>query len=83
MLVTLCSLIEPFHPMVGNSLPRAGLERMLHTLFRTWFSLSDRAAEEALDDSQSMHSFAGIDLSREPVPDETTVNTFRHLLANL
>jgi len=36
--------------------------------------------EEALYDSRAMRSFVGIDLGREPVPDETTVMRFRHLL---
>jgi IS5 family transposase len=45
-----------------------------------WFNLSDPAVEEALYDSRSMRAFVGIDLGREPVPDETTVCRFRHLL---
>jgi len=45
-----------------------------------WFNLSDPAVEEALYDSAGMRSFVGIDLGREPVPDETTVCKFRHLL---
>ena len=45
-----------------------------------WFNLSDPAVEEALYDSQTMRRFAGIDLGREPVPDETTMCRFRHLL---
>ncbi len=36
--------------------------------------------EEALYDSVAMRSFVGIDLGKEPVPDETTVMRFRHLL---
>ena len=36
--------------------------------------------EEALYDSRAMRRFAGIDLGCEPVPDETTVCKFRHLL---
>lgn len=36
--------------------------------------------EDALYDSLTMRSFVGIDLGREPAPDETTVCTFRHLL---
>jgi IS5 family transposase len=36
--------------------------------------------EEALYDSPAMRRFVGIDLGREPVPDETTVCRFRHLL---
>jgi IS5 family transposase len=39
-----------------------------------------RAVEEALYDSLAMRRFVGIDLGREPVPDETTVCRFRHLL---
>jgi IS5 family transposase len=37
--------------------------------------------EEALYDSPVMRRFAQVDLGREPVPDETTVCKFRHLLA--
>ena len=36
--------------------------------------------EEALYDSVSMRRFAGIDLGEMPVPDESTVLRFRHLL---
>ncbi len=36
--------------------------------------------EEALYDSRAMREFVGIDLGREPAPDETTVCKFRHLL---
>jgi hypothetical protein len=45
-----------------------------------WFNLSDPGAEEALYDSSSMRRFAGIDLGAMPVPDESTVLRFRHLL---
>src|SRR4029078_162098 len=51
----------------------------LHCL-QLWFNLSDPAVEEALYDSLAMRSFVGIDLGREPVPDETTVMRFRHLI---
>ena len=54
---------------------------MLRIYFlQQWFNLSDPAIEEALYDSQAMRGFVGIDLGREPVPDETTVCRFRHLL---
>jgi IS5 family transposase len=57
------------------------MERMLRIYFlQQWFNLSDPAVEEALYDSAVMRQFAGIDLGREPVPDETTVCKFRHLL---
>jgi IS5 family transposase len=36
--------------------------------------------EEALYDSATLRQFAGINLGAEPVPDETTVCKFRHLL---
>jgi IS5 family transposase len=45
-----------------------------------WFNLSDPAVEEALYDSVVMRDFVGIDLGQEPVPDETTMCKFRHLL---
>jgi IS5 family transposase len=76
----LCALIEPFYPKQGNGRPPIGVERMLRIYFlQQWFNLSDPAVEEALYDSQAMRRFVGIDLGREPVPDET-VCRFRHLL---
>lgn len=77
----LCALIEPFYPKAGNGRPPIGLQRMLRLHFlQHWFDLSDPAAEEALYDSVSMREFVGIDLGHEPVPDETTILNFRHLL---
>src|SRR5438477_4149475 len=77
----LCALIEPFYPKPGNDRPPIGVERMLRIYFlQQWFNLSDPAAEEALYDSSAMRRFVGIDLGCEPVPDETTVCRFRHLL---
>jgi IS5 family transposase len=77
----LCALIEPFYPKAGNGRPPVGLERMLRIYFiQHWFNLSDPGAEEALYESRSMCRFAGIDLGREPVPDESTILNFRHLL---
>ena len=75
------ALIEPFYPKPGNGRPPVGVERRLRLYFlQHWFNLSDPAVEEALYDSQAMRGFVGIDLGREPVPDETTVCRFRHLL---
>lgn len=45
-----------------------------------WFNLSDPGLEDALYESAVLRLFAGIDLGREPVPDETTILHFRHLL---
>ena len=77
----LCALIEPHYPKAGNGRPPVGVERMLRIYFlQQWFNLSDPAVEETLYDSGVMRGFAGIDLGREPAPDETTVCKFRHLL---
>jgi IS5 family transposase len=77
----LCALVEPHYPKPGNGRPPVGVERMLRIYFlQQWFNLSDPGVEEALYDSAVMRQFAGIDLGQEPVPDETTVCKFRHLL---
>jgi IS5 family transposase len=77
----LCTLIEPHYPKAGNGRPPVGVERMLRMYFlQQWFNLSDPAVEEALYDSVVMREFVGIDLGQEPVPDETTICKFRHLL---
>jgi len=77
----LVALIEPHYPKAGNGRPPVGLERMLRIYFlQQWFNLSDPAVEDALYDSLTMRGFVGIDLGREPAPDETTVCRFRHLL---
>lgn len=44
------------------------------------FNLADEATDEALYDSAALRAFVGIDLSREPVPDATSLLRFRHLL---
>ena len=77
----LCDLIAPHYPKAGNGRPPIGVERMLRLYFlQQWFNLSDPAVEESLYESISMRQFVGIDLGLEPVPDETTVCKFRHLL---
>jgi len=77
----LCALIAPHYPQPGNGRPAVGVERMLRIYFlQQWFNLSDPAVEEALYDSLVLRQFVGIDLGQEPVPDETTVCKFRHLL---
>ncbi len=45
-----------------------------------WYGLADEALEDALYDSQALRDFVGVDLSRESVPDATTLLKFRHLL---
>jgi transposase, IS5 family len=78
----LVAAIAPVYPKAaGPGRPPVGIERMLrlHCL-QQWFNLSDPAVEEALYDSRAMRQFVGIDLGREPVPDETTICKFRHRL---
>ncbi len=77
----LCALIEPHYPKAGNGRRPKELEQMLRIYFvQQWFNLSDPAVEEALYDSAALRDFVGLDLGKEPVPDETTVCKFRHLL---
>src|SRR5258708_33460224 len=80
----LCALVATHYPKPGNGRRPVGVERMLRIYFLPqWFNLSDPAVEEALYDSAGMRPFVGIDLGCEPVPDETTVCKFRHLLEEL
>jgi IS5 family transposase len=77
---SLLSLIEPVYPVAGNGRPPYPLATMLRIhLMQNWFGLSDPAMEEALYEVASMRQFAGLSLTR-PIPDETTILNFRHLL---
>jgi len=78
----LSEVIEPHYPKPRKAGRRPiGIERMLRIHFlQHWFELSDPAAEEALYDSRAMRQFVDIDLGKEPVPDETTILKFRHLM---
>lgn len=78
----LCESIAPYYPNPKEASRKPiGLDRMLRIHFlQHWFELSDPAAEEALYDSRAMRLFVGIDLEHEPVPDDTTICNFRHLM---
>ena len=78
----LTEAIEPFYPNPQGAGRRPiGIERMLRIHFlQHWFNLSDPAVEESLYDSRAMRNFVGIDLGREPAPDETTICKVRHLM---
>src|SRR5437667_8641911 len=77
----LCAQVAPHYPQPGKGRRPVGVERMLRIYFlEQWFNRSGPAVEEALYDSGGMRQFVGIDLGCEPVPDETTVCKFRHLL---
>ena len=77
----LSALIEPHYPKGENGRPPRGLSLMLRVYFlQQWFNLSDPGAEEALYESPALRRFAGVDLGRASVPDESTILQFRHLL---
>jgi IS5 family transposase len=77
----LLALIEPHYPKAGNGRRPYLLEVMLRVYFlQQWYALSDPGAEEALYDIHSMRAFAGLELGRDAIPDETTILNFRHLL---
>ena len=77
------ALIEPHYPKAGPNggrrpFPVAVMLRIY--CLQQWYNLSDPGAEEALYDIQSMRAFCNIELGRDPIPDETTILNFRHLL---
>ena len=78
----LVEVIEPYYPQPQGAGRRPiGVDRMLRIYFlQHWYNLSDPGAEEALYDTPILRQFAGIDLGRERVPDETTICKFRHLM---
>ena len=72
--------IEPHYPKAGRGRHPYALETMLRIhLLQQWYALSDPAMEEALYEIASMRQFARLSLL-EPIPDETTILNFRHLL---
>ena len=76
----LLKVIEPFYPVAGRGRRPYPLKVMLRVhLMQNWFALSDPAMEEALYEITSLRTFAGLSLN-EPIPDETTILNFRHLL---
>ncbi len=74
-------LIEAHYVRAGQGTQPLPPARMLRIYFlQHWFNLSDPAMEDALYDSEAMRRFAGIELSEDAVPDESTILPFRHLL---
>ena len=78
----LVAVIEPLYPKSGRvGRPPIGAPKMLRMYcLQQWYGLADEALEDALYDSQALRDFVGIDLSRESVPDATTLLKFRRLL---
>lgn len=77
----LCKVIKPFYTEQQLGRKRMPLERMLKILcLQNWYSLSDPGIEEEIYDRNSFQKFLELDLLIDPVPDETTILNFRHLL---
>jgi IS5 family transposase len=78
----LLSVIEPHYPTTGRrGRPPMPLATMLRIYFmQQWYALSDPAMEDALYEVESMRRFAGLELTHDAMPDETTILKFRHLL---
>ena len=78
------AVIEAHYPkanLTGGARRPFPLTVMLRIyVLQQWYQLSDPGAEEALFDIPSMRQFAGLDLSRDAIPDETTILNFHHLL---
>ena len=78
----LLEVIEPHYPTTGRrGRPPMPLATMLRIYFmQKWYALSDPALEDALYEVESMRRFAGLHLTDDAMPDETTILKFRHLL---
>ena len=74
------ALIEPFYPKPGRGRRPYPLGTMLRVhCVQLWYDLSDPGMEDLLYEVESVRRFAGLRLSG-PLPDETTILNFRHLL---
>ena len=74
------SLIEPFYPKAGRGRRPYPLSSMLRVhCVQLFYNLSDPGMEDLLYEVESVRRFAGLRLTG-PLPDETTILHFRHLL---
>ncbi len=74
------SRIEPFYPKAGRGRRPYPLRTMLRVhCVQLFYDLSDPGMEDLLYEVESVRRFAGLRLSG-PLPDETTILHFRHLL---
>ena len=72
--------IRPFYPTAGRGRHPYALSAMLRIhCVQLFYNLSDPGIEDLLYDVESVRRFVGLKLS-EPLPDETTILHFRHLL---
>ena len=74
--------IRPFYPKAGRGRQPYPLSVMLRThCVQLFYNLSDPGMEDLLYESDPVRRFVGPKLSG-PLPDETTILNFRHLLEN-
>ena len=74
--------IRPFYPKPGRGRQPYPLPVMLRThCVQLFYNLSDPGMEDLLYESDPVRRFVGLKLSG-PLPDETTILNFRHLLEN-
>ena len=72
--------IEPFYPKAGRGRRPYPLRVMLRVhCVQLFYDLSDPGMEDLLYEVESVRRFAGLRLTG-PLPDETTILNFRHLL---
>ena len=72
--------IRPFYPKAGRGRHPYPLTVMLRVhCVQLFYNLSDPGMEDLLYESEPVRRFVGLRLS-EPLPDETTILNFRHLL---
>jgi IS5 family transposase len=77
----LLKIIEPHYPKAGNGRKPMPMDVMLRIYFlQQWYALGDQAAEKSLYDMESMRNFAGLELTEDAIPDESTILKFRHLI---
>ena len=74
------SRIRPYYPEAGRGRHPYELSAMLRIhCVRLFYNLSDPGMEDMLYEVESVRRFVGLRLSG-PLPDETTILNFRHLL---
>ena len=72
--------IRPHYPQSEKGRRPYPLSEMLRVrMVQLCYNLSDPAMEDLLYEADSVRRFAGLRLS-EPIPDESTILHFRHLL---
>ena len=77
----LVSAVAPFYYKNGSSRRHFSAETLLRMYFiREWYSLTDKAAQDAVYDSFAFRKFLHLDTIGERIPDASTLTAFRKLL---